>query len=110
MGFVPVIGSIVAAASLGASVYQAEEAKKGQKASLRQQKSAQAQALARAQSESRRSELERRRLNRKRPDLGTLLTAEMDRARTGPASTLLTSARGAGRPTLGSRSLLGGAA
>ncbi len=99
-----------AAAVGGASVYQGQMQKRSQRRALRSQEAAQDQALAAAASEQRRTEMEQRKLNRRQPDLGTILAGQRARGRRGAASTLLTGATGVGRGsmTLGTTSLLGG--
>jgi len=86
------------------------EQKKAQERALGAQQDAQRQATARAEAEQRRQDMERRRLNRKKPDIGALVSEERRSALTGAGSTLLTGASGVGssRLTLGSASLLGG--
>lgn len=92
---------------MGSSIYQGQKAAQGQRRALRQQKDVQARAEVRAISEQRTSEQRQRSLNRRQPDLTSLLGAEEELARRGPASTLLTRGR-AKKPTLGQTSLLGG--
>ncbi len=96
---------------VGGSVYQGEAGRKQQKKALRSQEQAQARSEARALSQQRRSEQEQRRLNRKQPDLFSILGREREAALQGPGSTLLTGARGVGKGklTLGQSSILGGA-
>lgn len=96
--------------ALSASVYQGQQQKQAQRRAMRAQEASQARAESRAASEMRRQEMERRRLNKRKPDISALLGAERDKANTGAGSTTLTSFGGVGRNklTLGQSSLLGG--
>lgn len=97
------------AATVGTSVYQGEQAKKGQKAAMRTQLGAQKKAESMALSEQRRAEQESRRLNRREPDISTLLGRERQASKRGAGSTLLTGPGGGStQRTLGQTSLLGG--
>jgi hypothetical protein len=66
-------------------------------------------AVSRSASEQRRQEMEQRRLNRRKPNIQSILGAERRAALTGPGATTLTGSAGVGREslTLGRSSLLG---
>lgn len=93
-------------ASIGGSLLEGERARKQQKRALGAQQEANRLATSRAASEQRRTEMEQRRLNRKGPNIGSLLDTERSQSAGGAASTLLTSPSGR-RPTLAKTSLLG---
>ena len=104
-----VTAAVAAVLSVGLGVQQGQQSKQAQRRSLRLKQSGQEEAERRAIGEQRRSEQDQRRLNRKRPNLQSLLAGERGGSRGGAASTLLTGARGGGRQlTLGRASLLGG--
>jgi len=94
----------------GLSVAQGQQAAREQKRALTRQEEAQRQALRAAASQQRRSEMEFRRVNRKVPDVGSLLAGEAASSRQGPGSTMLTGFPGIDpqRLLLGRTSLLGG--
>ncbi len=96
-------------AAVGGSVQQGLESRQQQRRGLRAQESAQRTATSRAAAESRRSGREQRRLNRKRPNLSSLLGREQQSALRGPGATTLTGSAGVnqGRISLGRSSLLG---
>jgi len=98
-----------AAASVGASAYQGHQQRKQARGAALQQMEAQRLATSRAAAEARRQEQQNRELNRKGPNLGSLLGAERRRGSSGPGATTLTGAAGvsAERLTLGRSSLLG---
>lgn len=107
MGFVPALaGAAFGTALLAEPIYSGQQQLRSQRRALRAQSSAQQRAEAQASAELRREEDERRRLNRRMPDVAALLSAEAT-SRRGSASTLLGGVRAA-RPTLGQTSLLGG--
>jgi len=93
-------------ASIGGSIIQGEQARKDQSRALRSQQEANRLATSRAAAEQRRTEQEQRRVNRKSPDITSLLDTERAAGRGGAASTLLTNP-GSRRPTLARASVLG---
>ena len=109
-GLEPLVPYLLAA-TVATSVGTGISARQGQKQSLRRQKHAQESATSRAMAEAKRTEQERKRLNRKRPDIGSLLAEEQKAATKGAGGTLLTGPGGVGRNNLtlgGGRSYLGG--
>ncbi len=97
-------GVALGTALIGGSIFEGQSQKRAQKRSLRRQRQAQKVAEGRALAETRRSDQERRRLNRRQPDLGALLADSQRGGVTGPGGTLLTGAGGVSR----SRLTLGG--
>lgn len=97
------------AGPLGIAVAQGEAQMRAQKRAARRTAEAQRLATSRAAAEQRRQEMEQRRLNRRKPNVMSLLGKEQNAAATGPGATLLTGSAGVPRDrlTLGSSSLLG---
>jgi len=83
-----IAGAALAAA--GASAYQAETARKGQKKAFRAQQAGEAEGLRMAGAEREQAAMESRRMNQKTPDVAALLTGEQGAQGRGAASTLLT--------------------
>ncbi len=106
MGFVA-----LGAALIGGSVLQGQKQKKTERRAIKRQARAERTAESAAAAELRRSGAERRRLNRRQPELQGLLSGQQRAARSGPASTLLTGPGGVDPSRLalgGGGSLLGG--
>lgn len=102
MGFVALAASIAASAH---AIYQGVEQARGQKQAARQHQAAIERAQAAAVSQARHAEMAQAKANRKQPDTVTLLGAEMDAAKSGQGSTMLTGPSGAKK--LGGTTLLG---
>jgi hypothetical protein len=79
-----------ALAAAGATTYQAETARKGQKKAFRAQQAGEAEGMRMAMSEREQADMESRRMNQKTPDVAALLTGEQGAQGRGAASTLLT--------------------
>lgn len=104
-------GVALGAALIGGSIFEGQSKKRAQKRSVRRQEKAQRVAESRALAETRRSDQERRRLNRRQPDLGALLADSQRGGATGAGGTLLTGPGGVGRNRLtlgGGGTALGG--
>lgn len=95
--------------AIGAGIVQGERAKSAQKEAIRRQDAAQREATNRATAEQRRQEMERRRLNKKTPNVAGILKREQGASTSGVGSTVLTGAAGVspGRLMLGRSSMLG---
>lgn len=87
-------GPILSVIGLGASIHQGYEAREARQESMRRQQKAQAEATTRAISERVRGEQEKRRVNRKKPDVQTLLGNERAESGRGTGATLLTGPTG----------------
>jgi hypothetical protein len=83
-----IAGAALAAA--GASAYQAETGRQGQKKAFRSQQAGEAEGMRMAMSEREQADMESRRMNKKTPDVAALLTGEQGAQGRGAASTLLT--------------------
>lgn len=105
---VPIMAA-TAVLSAGYQVHAGEQANRQQKRALRKQAEVQAQSLAAARAEQRRNDEELVRANRRRPEVGTLLTNELEAGSQGVGTTLLTGAGGVDqkRLKLGRSTLLG---
>ncbi len=104
-------GVALGAALIGGSIFEGQQQKRTQKRSLRRQEQAQRLAASRALAETGRSEQERRRLNRRQPDLGSLLADSQRGGAAGVGGTLLTGPGGVSRNRLtlgGGGTALGG--
>ena len=99
-------GGLLGAAAIGGSIFSGVQQSSAARKSLNQQKRVQQSSLARAISEQRRSELEQRKLNRRKPDLAALFAGELASTNRGVPSSLSTGGGVTGN-TLGSRSVLG---
>lgn len=97
-------------AAITGSIVQGQRQKAAAKKSERQQEEAQRLATSRAAAELRAQEQNRRRLDKRKPNVAGLLASERQRSLTGAGSTTLTGSTGVGREnlTLGRSSLLGG--
>ena len=104
----PLVLGLAGAGAVGGSIFQGQQQKQAARRSIRAQERAQDEATSRAAAEVRRQSLAERRLNRRKPDITSLLSAER---RSGLGETSLTGAGGVGRGslTLGRSSLLGSA-
>ncbi len=108
MGDAAAVG--IGGAILGGSIYQGLQQRRAQRRGERAQEAAQEVATRRAAAEVRRARDQERSLNRKKPNVLSLLNREKTAALTGPGSTLLTGASGINRSNLllGRSSSLGG--
>ena len=97
-------------AAVVGSIVQGQQQKSAQKRGERAQENAQRLATSRAAAEIRAQESDRRRLNKRKPNVAGLLAEERKSALSGAGATTLTGASGVGRErlTLGRSSLLGG--
>lgn len=104
-----ITGTILAVAAIGSAAYQGEQQKKIAKKANKLQEEALRTNESMASSEMRQQQLERSRLNRKRPNVDELLANESAMSGQGVGSTMLTGAGGANTSgSTGSASLLGG--
>lgn len=104
-------GVALGAALIGGSIFEGQQKKRAQRRSLRRQEQATRLAESRALSETRRADQERRRLNRRQPDIGALLADSQRGGAAGVGGTLLTGAGGVARNRLtlgGGGTALGG--
>ena len=98
----------VGGAAIGGSVIQAQEQRRAQKRALESQEREQRLAVSRAAAEQRRQGEEQRRVNRRRPNVASLLSSERRGELSGPGATVLAGANPTqARTTLGRASLLG---
>ena len=105
------VSTVAGIGLVAGSIFQGQRERREQRRAVRRQEAAQRQATQRAATERRRSEQEQRRLNRRRPQIPSLLGQAGRAAQGGPAGTLLTGPGGIGRGQLtlgGGGSLLGG--
>lgn len=105
----PAISALASVALVGGSVFQGQQQKQAARRSARAQEAAQREATSQAAAEVRRQGISERKLNRRRPNVLSLLSAERRSALTGPGATALTGSTGVGRGQfmLGRSSLLG---
>lgn len=110
MGAGGAIGGILGTGVIGGSIYQGLQQRRAQRRGERAQAAAQDVATRRAAAEVRRARDKERSLNRKKPNVLSLLNREKEAALTGPGSTLLTGSTGINRSNLllGRSSSLGG--
>lgn len=80
--------------STGVSIYQGQQQKKAQEASLQQQRDAQAQAEQAALKQEKVSEEATNKAQAKRPDAGAILSQAEQAAKVGGGSTMLTGSQG----------------
>ena len=103
------VATLLGGPLVGGVVHQGEQQKEAAKKAERSQATAQRLATSRAAAELRTQDQERRRLNRRKPNVAGLLAEERRSSLTGAGATTLTGASGVGRErlTLGRSSLLG---
>lgn len=93
---------------IGSTTYQGIKGQQEQKKALRRQEQTQRELTAHAQAADRRAESERRRIEARKPKLGSILGQEREAGRLSEA-TLITGQKGVTTQTLGMRTTLGGA-
>tara|TARA_R100000808_G_scaffold5348_1_gene16354 strand:- start:101 stop:397 length:297 start_codon:yes stop_codon:yes gene_type:complete len=96
----------MAVMAAGSAAHTGEQQAKSQRRGIRAQKAAQESAIAKAVGERKLGDMEEAKLNKRKPDISTLLGRE--RKLKGPASTMLTGPGGASKGLLGGKSMLGG--
>lgn len=103
------LGAAAGVAAVTGGIIQGQRQKSAAKRSERQQEEAQRLATSRAAAELRTQDQERRRLNKRKPNISGLLAEERKAGLSGVGATTLTGAAGVGRESLslGRNSLLG---
>ena len=101
-------GTAFAAATIGSTIYQGEQQKRGQKRALASQEKAQRQSLLSSIAEEKRAGQAERQANKRKPDVTAILFRERAAARAGAGSTILAGRGRSGTSLLGSKSSLMG--
>lgn len=109
MAFAAPLLAIATAVSTGVAIHGAEQSRRSQNRSYRDQQKAQAQSKAASLSQQRKSEEEFARVNRKKPNVVGILAEEQRAAAAGSGSTMLTGIGGVDQSKLsiGRTTLLG---
>lgn len=105
-----VTAAVAAVVGTGYSVYSGEKQKKQQKKSLAMQRDANMKAETAANQQADKADIAQNRANRKKANVGGILSAANQAGKSGAAGTMLTGSMGVdpGSLNLGSNTLLGG--
>lgn len=104
---VAIAAAVAAIAAVGASVYSGQQQVRSQKKAERMQNQAQREATAKALAAEREQRMEQERVSGKKPDISALMSAEQQRALSGPTATMLTGTGGTSGSQQKTTSLLG---
>jgi uncharacterized protein HemX len=104
---VAIAAAVAALAAVGGSIYSGVQQTRAQKKAEHLQNQAQREATSRALATEREQRMEQERVSAKKPDISALMTAEQQRALSGPTATMLTGTGGTSGQQQRTTSLLG---